>query len=256
MFRHSIDITIGDGQLALFWSDRWNGSDSPCVAAPDLCKLVMASTKKKRSVAQALPQKTWISDIKGRLTVPALVQYIFLWHSLGRCQLRTGMEDVIQWRWTTTGTYSARSAYRAFFEGSTRFVMAKPLWKCWAPLKVKFTLWLAIHGRLWTSDRRHRHGLQESPACSFCAQEPETCDHLFHHCCFTRTIWFQVSRITNIPEFTRPDDSLVGWWLHSRRGRTKELCKGIDSTVLLVSCYGRGVMHVYSEQPRRMSPMS
>jgi hypothetical protein len=65
-----------------------------------------------------------------------------------------------------------------FFEGASRFPVYKPLCKAWAPLKAKFSLWLAVHGRLWTSDRGVRHVLQASPLCAFCDQEPETCDHL------------------------------------------------------------------------------
>ncbi|KAF8733041.1 hypothetical protein HU200_015400 [Digitaria exilis] len=59
MFMASVDIQLGDGSLALFWAERWM----------DLCKLIRSSTTKQRTVAQALANKTWISDIKGRLTV-------------------------------------------------------------------------------------------------------------------------------------------------------------------------------------------
>lgn len=31
MSQHSVDVELGDGHLALFWSDRWNGSASPCL---------------------------------------------------------------------------------------------------------------------------------------------------------------------------------------------------------------------------------
>lgn len=156
-------------------------------------------TRKTRTEAQALHNKTWIADIKGRLTIAALEQYIFLWHSAARRHLHTETEDIIKWRWSPSATCTARSAYRVFFEGSTRLAVAKPLWKAWAPLKVKFTMWLAVKGRLWTADRRHRHGLQDSPACSFCAQDRETCDHLFHHCYFTKEVWFEVSRLLSLP---------------------------------------------------------
>lgn len=122
-----------------------------------------------------------------------------------------------------------------FFEGSTRFSAAKPLWKAWAPLKTKFTIWLAVHDRLWTSARRHRHGLQDSPACAFCLQEPETCDHLFHGCCFTRQIWYAVSVILGLHEFAQVGISFVDWWLQARRRKAKSVRKGIDSTVMLVS---------------------
>lgn len=143
MFQTSVDIQLGDGALALFWTDRWNSTNSPCLAATDLCKLVKPSTAKRRTVAEALANRAWISDIKGRLTITTLRQYIFLWHATSRCELRQGAEDIIKWRWTESGTYSARSAYRQYFEGGTRFAAARPLWKAWAPLKVKFTVWLA-----------------------------------------------------------------------------------------------------------------
>nr|CAB3472218.1 unnamed protein product [Digitaria exilis] len=140
MFQNSVDIQLGDGALALFWTDRWHGASSPCIAAADLCKLIKPATAKKRTVAQALANRTWISDIKGRLTIPALEQFIYLWHATNQCHLSPGTEDTFRWRWTPSGTYSAQSAYRQFFVGATRMAAAQPLWKAWAPLKVKFTI--------------------------------------------------------------------------------------------------------------------
>ena len=37
------------------------------------------------------------------------------------------------------------------------------VWRSWAPLKCKIFAWLAMQYRLWTSDRRARHGLQDEP---------------------------------------------------------------------------------------------
>lgn len=209
--------------------------NSPCVCAPELCTKVRSRTRATRTVAQAIPARNWIKDIKGRLTIAALEQYVHIWHSTDQAQLRPGAEDVIKWRWSPTATYTAKSAYRTFFEGSTRFGLAKPLWKAWAPLKVKFTIWLVVHGRLWTADRRQRHGLQESLACAFCDQDRETCDHLFHTCYFSKQIWFEVSRLLHRPGLAQHSNSLIQWWLQARRGNSKTVQKGIDSTVLLVS---------------------
>ncbi|KAF8693517.1 hypothetical protein HU200_038915 [Digitaria exilis] len=235
MFQNSMDIQLGDGALALFWTDRWHGASSPCIAATDLCKLIKLATAKTRTVAQALANRTWISDIKGRLTIPALEQFIYLWHATNQCHLSPGMEDTFRWRWTSSGTYSARSAYRQFFVGATRMAAAQPLWKAWAPLKVKFTIWLAVHERLWTTDRRHRHGLQDSSACAFCDQERETSDHLFHSCYFTRQIWHVLSRLLNIPELAVQHRTMLDWWLAVRQRRSKITRKGLDSLEMLVS---------------------
>ena len=59
---------------------------------------------------------------------------------------------------------------------------AKELWKTKAPARVKFFFWLALHQRLWTADRRKRHGLQDDDTCILCGQETETCDHLLAGC--------------------------------------------------------------------------
>lgn len=235
MFVTSIEVEVGDGNLALFWEDRWCEGESPVIAAPDLCRLVWPATRKNRTVAQALDNKAWIADISGRLTIPALLQYIALWHTADRQHLHVTTTDTIKWRWTTAATYSSRSAYRAFFQGATRCKAAKPLWKAWAPMKVKFTMWLAVHERLWTADRRHRHGLQTSPSCSLCAQERETVDHLFHACVFTRQVWHRVSLLLQCPGLCTQCDSWMDWWLFVRSGRNKRARKGIDATVMLVS---------------------
>lgn len=63
MFQVSIDVQLGDGNLALFWIDRWFEQSSPCIIAPELCKLIMPRIRKRRTVAEALQEKQWIRDI-------------------------------------------------------------------------------------------------------------------------------------------------------------------------------------------------
>ncbi|KAF8716835.1 hypothetical protein HU200_025932 [Digitaria exilis] len=222
MFQSSVDIHLGDGALALFWADRWNGASSPYVVAADLCKLIKPATVKQRTVQQALTNRSWTSDIKGRLNITALRQYILLWHATSQCRLLPGVEDTFSWRWSASGTYSAHSAYRQFFVGGTYLAAARSLWKTWAPLKVKFTIWLAMHGRLWTADRRHRHGLQDSPACAFCDQERETADHLFHACCFTMQVWYAVAIMLGDNELSRQYPTMTEWWVTIRKRSTQQ----------------------------------
>jgi hypothetical protein len=58
-----------------------------------------------------------------------------------------------------------------------------------APPKVKLFFWLTMHSRLWTADRRRRHGLQDSDECNLCAQATETCGHLLVGCVLARQLW-------------------------------------------------------------------
>jgi hypothetical protein len=57
-------------------------------------------------------------------------------------------------------------------QGRTISNIAKPIWSSHAPLKCKILSWLAGRHRLWTSDRRARHGLQDqAEPCFTCFAE-------------------------------------------------------------------------------------
>lgn len=79
------------------------------------------------------------------------------------------LPDRFVWRWSSTGAYSASSTYRAFFCGSSFLAGAKELWEMKAPPKIKLFFWLALHGRLWTLERRRWHGLQGDHVCALCS---------------------------------------------------------------------------------------
>lgn len=101
-------------------------------------------------------------DEQGRLltgpTVPVLCQYLLVWELLRTVILNPLQSDRFIWRWSPDGKYSASSAYRAFFVGSSSLFF----FSFWAmenkgqrsygkqrpPPKVKFFFWLALHRRL------------------------------------------------------------------------------------------------------------
>ena len=66
MFQESIYFELGDGNMALFWSDRWLQGQSLLDVAPCLCNAVDTRVRKRRTVAHALQNNCWISDISGR----------------------------------------------------------------------------------------------------------------------------------------------------------------------------------------------
>lgn len=66
---------------------------------------------------------------------------------------------------------------------------AVEIWRAVAPPKVKYFFWVALHGRLWTAERRKRHGLQPDGTCALCDQHNETTDHLLCSCVFAREVW-------------------------------------------------------------------
>jgi len=100
---------------------------------------------------------------------------------------------------------------------------------------VKLFTWLALRGRIWTADRRRRHGLQADDSCALCDQEVEIADHLLLSCVFAREVWDRLLRRCHIrlqlPVGAPP---FVDWWLSSRKRLPKGLRRGFDSLALLV----------------------
>lgn len=118
-------------------------------------------------------------------------------------------------------------------------VGAKYLWRSSAPPKIKFFFWIALHGRLWTADRRKRHGLQQDAACALCAQDDETTDHLLVSCVFARETWHRVLLLQPVGlQSLAPqhDAVLVDWWQQTRKTLPKAARRPFDSAVLLTSC--------------------
>jgi len=72
--------------------------------APKLYKAVPKRVVRSRTVAQALNNRVWASDIKGALTVPVLMDYFRIWDLLDRVVLQQEVQDHFRWKLTQTGT--------------------------------------------------------------------------------------------------------------------------------------------------------
>jgi len=107
--------------------------------------------RNKRTVAEAFHELTWVADIRGALGWHDLAEYLQLWDVFSDIALNDN-EDAHQWRFESSGIFSTRLAYRAFFIGSTTFEPWKRIWKSWAPGKCKTFIWLAVHNHCWTAD--------------------------------------------------------------------------------------------------------
>jgi hypothetical protein len=110
-------------------------------------------------VAQALVENRWVDDIQGELTAEAARQCVQLWACINLVDRDIEEDDVLSWSCSANGVYSAKSTYDMLQSEGVEFPMADAIWKNGAPLKAKIFMWLTIQHRLWTADRRHRHGL-------------------------------------------------------------------------------------------------
>jgi len=81
---------------------------------------VPQNARARRTVADALQDHDWPTDIRGGLTFIGLFEYFQLWDLLHETVL-TQDADVHLWRPETSCHFSSKSAYRAFFNGSITF---------------------------------------------------------------------------------------------------------------------------------------
>jgi hypothetical protein len=88
-----------------------------------------------------------------------------------------------------------------------------------APPRVKLFFWLALHCRLWTADRRKRHGLQDDDACALCDQAPKTVSHLLLGCVFSRQIWHALLEPIRLLALLPDGEQELGEWWMQQRGR-------------------------------------
>jgi hypothetical protein len=147
----------------------------------------------------------------------------------------SAQQDTFTWRFTADLFYSAASPYGAMFIGSSSPLGAKHIWKTSAPPKVKFFFWLVMYGRCWTTDRRFRHGLQDSNACIFCDQDAETMNHILLGCPFSHEVWETWLRKLHLQYIVAvQDEPTIPWWLQCRKALPKQLRSGFDSLFFLI----------------------
>jgi hypothetical protein len=54
MFRASVSVYIGMGNVALFWSNKWLDGCAIIDLAPDVCAAVPSRARRTRTVAEAM----------------------------------------------------------------------------------------------------------------------------------------------------------------------------------------------------------
>jgi hypothetical protein len=129
---------VGDGANTLFWKDRWPEGKNVQEIAPHVYALISKRVVERRSVQKALINAKWIEDIRGSVSLEALMDYLKLWDIISEVELQVGVQDTHIWKLSNSGQYTAKSAYDAPFQGAILFRPYERIWKSWAPPKCRF----------------------------------------------------------------------------------------------------------------------
>lgn len=164
--------------------------------------------------------------------------------------LQEGQPDTIAWRFTQDHEYSARSAYRLQFVGSTTMEGHKLIWSGWAPNKCCFFIWTVMLGRILTVDALLCRGWENDYFYPLCERSLETPSHLFIECPWSRTIWDALASLADMPAIKPANwmgDTKFATWMQScYDAMTKEKRKGIISLVQLIT------WEIWKERNRRV----
>jgi hypothetical protein len=144
LFEAATKITIGNGQTAKFWTDRWLYDLSPKEIAPELFKI---SVRKNRSVCEALTNRKWLMDLRFSLDIRHSDELLRLEILLDGIHL-TETPDEITWTFENKNYYTTKSAYLLQFIGATNTDHKKIIWKGWAPARCKFFMWTLMLDRV------------------------------------------------------------------------------------------------------------
>jgi hypothetical protein len=214
LFYASINLTLGNGDTAMFWHSPWLGDLKPKDVAPSIFNI---AKKKIFSVKKGLEGDYWTSNLsfENGVLVTHINEFYNLWTKIQEIHLIEG-PDTITWKLTPSRTYSSASAYLAQFDAPTTSFMMPAVWENWAPPKCKTFAWLILQNRVWTSDRLIRRGWQNSGPCQLCKWETETAAHLLFQCRYSLRVWRGLKDWLGLADLDIASwanfDSLEGWW--------------------------------------------
>lgn len=133
--------------------------------------------------------------------------------------VRSGSPDgVISWlqECLHSGTLSVSAVYHALRPKANRQPWFKTVWCTLTPPKYAFCLWLAIRGRLRTTDRLQFMDIDTR--CPFCGLAPESISHLFFECPHTRRVWHEISQWCGIDRKFSSIGASLRWLVWKVRG--------------------------------------
>lgn len=114
-------------------------------------------------------------------------------------------EDKLIWTGRLNGEYTVKNGYHRINSATTTILQHQPsssfqtpkhlwatIWKVPAPPKLRIFLWSLCHNAIATAANLYYRHIIADPICQLCRDSnptPETTEHLFLHCSWTKKVW-------------------------------------------------------------------
>lgn len=125
--------------------------------------------------------------------------------------------DILNWNWSSTGLYTAKSFYLVMMTGGRMLCLFHKIWKYAIPPSVRIFMRLLLQCKILTGDVMQRRNFNCQLNCTMCTSGClETALHLLFLCPYAIGIWHRVSSYPGT-EIVQLEDSVQGTWLKSEK---------------------------------------
>lgn len=142
---------------------------------------------------------------------------------------KDGAEDELDWKFTKSGNYSAKSGYWFLNPNSSINQSEKQFWRfIWNSgifPKWKHFLWKIAVKAIPTASNLTKRQIYVDLNCKFCKQESEDEDHLLKNCKFTQRIWASTMGIKVISDIDTPIKDWIRNFLNVFRKKRWGICR-------------------------------
>lgn len=195
-FGAATEITIGDGRKTNFWRSHWAQGCRPADRWPNLFG---HCNGRRLSLRDAITSDKWLNYVKANPPPVVLHELCELWEVTRNINFIDDLPDSIRWKWTTSGEYSAASAYKMQFQGSIPTNDKSLIWSAKAAPRAKAFAWILLRGKCLTADNLAKRQIPHDPLCPLCHNEPETARHLIASCTFSKQVWASTATLLGPP---------------------------------------------------------
>ena len=187
-FEDAFKWKIGSEKEFSFWEDNWEGCGALKNVFPRLYSLSLLKASKVADLGVWI-NGVWVWNFLWR-------RNLFEWKKQSMCQIfqviqglsfDLDKEDCWVWKGGEAVSYTVNLAYNRLMgswegEDTTAY---KQFWRCKAQPSALVTTWRVRENKITTKINLKKYGIVlDSPLCSFCRVEGESCQHLFFECRF------------------------------------------------------------------------
>lgn len=185
MYKSSFKVQLGDGRETSLFYDWWTGTVR--LSDREGLRDEVANWDSHARVNQWRQNGQWtipMSFCRKWPDIAAEIQQIQVLNDT----------DFVTWIHTGSGVFSISSAYEVFRRRGNRRQWAKVVWGGGIMPRHSFTTWLLYRNCLKTRSLLVSRGMQIDNICLLCNRQPETCEHIFFQCQYSKLVWQEVLR--------------------------------------------------------------